>query len=195
MKKLFYLIITLFCVCNIYANNTNTSESTSISSSELDQRQEYQYPLRPIPNMIFPGMSYREYKNIYDIADYNRYYDTRYSPFWSGFASFCITGLGQTCCGQFWRGFAFWAGKWALTAAFTDSDGNITAASLIAYYGISLWSIIDASRVAKIKSMYYSDIRRGYRSDVAVDVYPSLNCTPSISGLKATPCMTLSVSF
>lgn len=195
MKRLFYLTIALFCVCNIYAHNTVTNESTSCSSSELNPLQELQYPRRPMPNMIHPGMSYREYKKLYDHSEYDEYYDTKYSPFWSGFASFCITGLGQACCGEFWRGLAFWAGKWVLTAAFASSNGDFTGASVIAYYGISIWSIIDASRVAKIKSMYYSDIRRSYRSDVSVGMYPSLNCVPSTSGLKATPCMTLSISF
>ena len=199
MKQFFMATVLLMFVSNIFANQLSTNEQQVVGVQNedelIEESIEAQYQQRSIPAHVYPGMSYREIKKYYDRSEYNSYFDTKYSPFWSGFASYCITGLGQACCGEFWRGLAFWAGKWALTAAFVDANGKLTGASVIAYYGVSIWSIIDASRVAKIKSMYHTDMRRSYRSDVSIGMYPSLNCTPLVGGIKATPCMTLSVAF
>ena len=193
MKKLFFLIAMLVCASSLHAFNNNLGDTNV--NEEIGMSLDYQnpYSYRQTQGMVYPGMSYREYKNLYNTGDYNRYTDTKYSPFWSGFASFCITGLGQACCGQVWRGLGFWAGKWALTGFFADNGSDFL--SLVAYCGISVWSIIDAAKVAKIKSMYYSDIRRGYRSDISVEMYPTLNCAPTFNGLQASPAMTLAITF
>ena len=193
MKKLLFVfcLVLMFNLPTYASTTTNEKENNLLEAEFSPSVQKYNYAA----SQIYPGMKYREYKKIYSVRDYESAIHTRYSPFWSGTASFFITGLGQTCCGQFWRGLAFWSGKWFALgvgdALFGEGGGTL------AYFGVCLWSIIDASRVAKIKSMYTYDIRRiSYHSNLSIDVYPSLNCTPStVYGLKTTPGMTLSVTF
>ncbi len=193
MKKLLFVLglVLIFNLPTFASATTNEKENyvLEVDSYPLVQNYKYSAP------QIYPGMKYREYKKLYSVRDYESAIHTRYSPFWSGAASFLITGLGQTCCGQFWRGLAFWSGKWFAVGVGEALLGE--GGGAIAYLGVCLWSIIDASRVAKIKSMYTYDIRRiTYRSDISIDVYPSLNCTPStVYGLKTTPGMTLSFTF
>ena len=194
MKNFLFLVLGLLLFVSTPATASTTTTEVTYNTTEvsyLTSMQNYNYAA----SQIYPGMKYREYKKIYHVRDYESALHTRYSPFWSGAASFLITGLGQTCCGQFWRGVAFWCGKWALTGLCNATLGS--DAALLAFYGVGIWSIADASRVAKIKSMYSYDIRRiHYRSELSVDVYPSLNCTPSsVYGRKTTPGMTLSVTF
>lgn len=148
-------------------------------------------------NIITVGMKYKELKNIYDFGDWHGGYE-KYSPFWCGFGSFFIPGLGQMCAGEGLRGLGHVGinvGLSILSTGFLAND-QVGAYILteIARFGLNIWSIIDASRVAKVKNMYYTDLRSQY-SDISVDMYPSLIPTYSQSGLSTVPSMTFAISF
>ena len=65
---------------------------------------------------VVPGMKYKELKNIYSTRDYSRSVSDPYSPFWAGFASWTVPGLGQLICGETGRGIGIIAGGLALDA-------------------------------------------------------------------------------
>lgn len=59
---------------------------------------------------ITPNMKYKQLKRIYNYKEYEKTLADRYSPVWSGVASFFIPGLGQMISGEVGRGFAYLGG-------------------------------------------------------------------------------------
>lgn len=144
---------------------------------------------------IYYGMKYRELKKIYDHRDYDKRRFTRYSPAWAGVGSFFIPGLGQMCCGEFWRGLGQFGVNFGLgLVSLTAEDGDLAAVFALGQFAYGIWSTIDAVRVAKVKNMYENDLR-SLRSSVSIDMYPSLNTIPTNSGFGVAPGMTLSLTF
>lgn len=149
-------------------------------------------------NLVSSGMKYNELKEIYDFRDWQGGYE-RYSPFWCGFASFFITGLGQMCAGEGLRGVGFLCANIlistvGLSSLYSDASGMTYLLCSCANLGLGIWSIVDATRVAKVKNMYETDLRSQY-SDISIDLYPSLNPAFSQSGLGVAPGMTLAITF
>ena len=58
---------------------------------------------------------------------------------------------------------------------------------------LSIWSCVDAVRVAKVKNMYYQDLRNGYSMDFRLS--PSLDLAQTPSGFRPAPGMALSLRF
>ena len=148
---------------------------------------------------IQAGMKYNELKNIYDYHDWRGGYE-RYSPFWCGFASFFIPGLGQICAGETSRGLGIWGtniliSTVGLASLYTDETGLVYLLCSCANLGLGIWSIVDASQVAKVKNMYETDLRSSYYSGVSVDLYPSLSPMQYGGNLKVAPGMTLAITF
>ncbi len=150
-------------------------------------------------NQIRYGMKYNELKNIYDYRMYNSGGYEKYSPVWCGVGSFFIPGLGQLICGEAGRGF----GQWALsilcnvvTVSMLANDvSGIAVISSLANLGVGIFSIVDATRVAKVKNMYETDLR-SLQSSVSVDMYPSFNTfTTQSNGVGVAPGMTLAITF
>ena len=63
---------------------------------------------------VVPGMKYKELKDLYNSKAYVKSAGDPYSPFWSGFASFAIPGLGQVISGETGRGLAVFGGDVAI---------------------------------------------------------------------------------
>ena len=149
-----------------------------------------------------PGMKYRDYSSLYRAADYTWAPGDRYLPALSGVASFIIPGLGQMICGEVGRGFAFLGMTVGVpvvaTVAAVAFDSYASMASCIAVgvlgcLAIDIWNIVDAVQVAKIKNMYLQDMRREYSFDM--DLFPSVNCIPTSSGMQTSFGLTLAMSF
>ena len=165
----------------VFANTTKATAKTYIYASPSDN--------------IYYGMKYKELKNIYSPRDYDNRGFSRYSPAWAGVGSFFITGLGQMCCGEFWRGFGQFGVNLGLgIVALSAEDAGLYTTVALARLAYGVWSIVDAVRVAKVKNMYESDLR-SLRSSVSVDMYPSFNTIPTNSGMGVAPGMTLSLTF
>lgn len=75
----------------------------------------------------------------------------------------------------------------------TVTSGIVMIACTAANLGLSIWSALDASRIAKVKNMYWQD--SAGRQSLGAVVYPSLNAVRTPSGLKPAAGMTLAVYF
>lgn len=148
------------------------------------------------------SVKYRNYSSLYRAADYTWAPGDRYLPALSGVASFIIPGLGQMICGEVGRGFAFLGMTVGVpvvaTVAAVAFDSYASMASCIAVgvlgcLAIDIWNIVDAVQVAKIKNMYLQDMRREYSFDM--DLFPSVNCIPTSSGMQTSFGLTLAMSF
>ena len=158
------------------------------------------------------GMKYNELKRYYNVDEYIPTLADRYSPVWSGVASFFIPGLGQIVCNEPGRGFAF------LGASVAGSVlGSVVMASSLSYnkYGevtyvsptasfagfaiflgvaaLDIISIVDGVRVAKVKNMYEQDLRKAYSFDMSV--CPSFDYAMVGNSYQPTAGLKLSVRF
>ncbi len=149
---------------------------------------------------IKPGMKYREIRKLYDPKMYVRGLVQNHNPGWSGVASYFIPGLGQMICGEVGRGFAFLGGSAVsfsllVTGSAMDADSGVLIGfvGLAGYLTSCIWSIVDAVQVAKVKNMYEQDLYRSYSFNM--DMYPSVQCINTPSGLKPAAGMTLAFRF
>lgn len=181
MKKLLLLVVLAFVATTTsFAQDMNTTDREPVAG-------------------IAPGMKYKELKSMYNYKDFTPTHSDKYSPAWSGVASFLIPGLGQMICGEVGRGFAWLGGSvgCSLVAVLADprSAGGKTT-SFIATLGamaIDICAIVDGVRVAKVKNMYVQDLKNGYALDF--DFYPSVNYIQTECGVQPTAGFTLAMKF
>ncbi len=160
---------------------------------------------------IVPGMRYSEYKDYYDVKFYVPERNDPYSRGLAGVASLLIPGLGQAIDGEWGRAFGFFASNVALAMTAeahitevdeygqaykkdVDSTWWLIQAARIA---LNIWSICDAVHVAKVKNMYYQDLRYG-RTAVDFRVEPFLTVANKScvgSDLKPAAGLSLRLSF
>ena len=191
----------------LYIINTSEVLMVRYENGEKDIFDEEQFPLNA-NGEIYEGMKYRELKGLYN----HRYYIPEiwdpYSRGWAGVASFFIPGLGQGVCGEWGRGaciflanmgIATLAEVGVLAGAELDNPNGPYTLALAAMAGMvafDIWNIIDAVNVAKVKNMYYQDLRK-MRSSMDIKMEPFLTYTPSNSsgGSQAAAGLALKVSF
>ena len=147
---------------------------------------------------VHPGMKYSEYKNLYNTAFYLPEAGDLYSPAWAGILSFLVPGLGQGLDGEWGRAALFYLGNMTFVTVslsqagrnfYITSDSNktygtykepgnqwVSLGALICAFGVDIWSIIDAVKVAKVKNMYYQDLRN-QQKPVSVSLSPFLTNT------------------
>lgn len=156
---------------------------------------------------ITPNMKYKQLKSLYNYKEYEKTLADRYSPAWSGVASFFIPGLGQMISGEVGRGFAYLGGHLGgmilapvITAAGTDAYGYVSTGAAITalaiYAGVialDVCAIVDGVRVAKVKNMYEQDLKKLYALDV--DLYPSVNFVQMGNTVQPTAGFTLAMKF
>ena len=173
-----------------------TPARTTTYATPYSPYQEFDYGMA---DHIQVGMKYDQLKKLYDYRMYRPGGYERYSPAWSGVASFFIPGLGQLICGEAGRGF----GQFALSTmcdivtivSIVEDVEGLSLLTSLAHLGIAIWSIVDATQVAKVKNMYETDLR-SMRSSVEVEMYPSLNTfTTQSNGIGVAPGMTLAITF
>ena len=164
--------------------------------------------------------SYKVLKQMYDHHDYVKSNVDPYSVFWIDFTSFIAPGLGQLIMKES-RGWAFIGATVVADIFISDSaeavpgclqknsDGKYEVIAgkeaklrssvygmiggALAELGIAIWSSIDASRIAKVKNMYYQD-QVGVRS-LSATLRPSVQMVQSANGLTPAAGMTFALSF
>ena len=77
--------------------------------------------------------------------------------------------------------------------AKAQSLSSIRSIVTLVDLALSIWSCVDAVRVAKVKNMYYQDLRNGYSMDFSLR--PSLELAQTPSGYQPAPGLTLSLRF
>ena len=175
-----------------YENGRN--EVVQYSSSQYDPLL---YGTRGPVEGIVPGMKYKDLKELYNYKEYTRGLVQHHSPGGAGIASFFIPGLGEMICGEGWRGTAF-LGGW-LAANVVSVVGIQQGSDVVYLVGglgaltVKIISIVDATRVAKVKNMYERDLMRTYAFDV--DLYPSMDFIQTANGLQPTAGLTLAFRF
>lgn len=183
-------------------NEVFNEERTTASNNNNYNRNNYNYNndynnsySAQNNNGIRYGMSYSELKHIYNKDLYFREYGDRYSPFWLGFGSFCITGLGECIAGEWGRGL----GKFGLvfllnSLSMTSMANENNGAGLLLYLGalgVNICSIIDASNIGKVKNMYYRDLNVHY----TFDVHPTFDYIATPAGGQKVIGMGLAINF
>ena len=175
---------------------------------------------------VAPGMKYKQIKGMYDAKMYVPQSIDPYNKTVSGVVSFFVPGSAQMCMGEFGRGVAFFAGECVLLevvrsagqkfteSVITDGNGKVTGyndeqaaktsagiliGGLVADLALCIWSSCDASKVAKVKNMYYQDLY-GRRASLDLNLEPYFALTPSAatasgSTFQPTAGMSLKMSF
>jgi hypothetical protein len=139
---------------------------------------------------VHEGMKYREYKDLYDPGFYVRQPGDPYSRGWAGVASFLIPGLGEAIDGEWVRAAQFFGVNVLLgviqladTATYRTNNtirietGTVGTIAGVTRFAVNIWSIFDAVRIAKVKNMYYQDLR-SMRSSIDMRMEPYFACTP-----------------
>ena len=197
MKKII-LIITIMA-----GLISSASAQTANSTFEQPSRQIYQ------------GMHYPQYAKLYDSKMYVPQFGDPYNSGTCGVLSALIPGLGQGLAGEWGRGGLIFAGNLLLGLAcmqmidvryangavpvgISGSAGTRTTIATIqisplvwllsaARLGLQIYSIWDAVHIAKIKNMYYQDLRNSF-SGVNLSLEPFLSYTPTqTSGYDIQP--------
>ena len=184
-----------------YENGENEVVDGKISNADNNQSGA--------SDKIHAGMSYRQYKNLYNTRDYVPDASDPYSRGWAGFASLLIPGLGQGVDGEWGRGLLFMLGNVGAYVLMSsgvqyNSDNEIVAVDGTYWLGwiagitINIWSICDAVHVAKVKNMYYQDLRK-QRTALDFRVDPYLTYMPesatSTNSFKPAAGLSLKLSF
>lgn len=205
MKKIIIIITILACFIS------SASAQTANSISEPQSRQIYQ------------GMHYPQYAKLYDSKMYVPKYGDPYNSGTCGVLSALVPGLGQGLAGEWGRGGLIFAGNLVLGLAclqmidvhyatgevpveVSGSAGTWTTISTIhisplvwllsaARLGLQIYGIYDAVHVARIKNMYYQDLRNN-QSGVNMSIEPFLSSMPAqISGNNVQPAAGLSLKI
>lgn len=157
---------------------------------------------------IVPNMKYKQLKHLYNHKEYTKTIGDRYSPAWSGVASFFIPGLGQMVSGEIGRGFAFlgghvggivlgsviYASGYNPSGVYISSGAALVAAAVFAgVLALDIVAIVDGVKVARVKNMYEQDMRKLY--SVNVKLYPSVNYTYVGGAAYPAAGLTLALNF
>jgi len=138
---------------------------------------------------------YRVNKKKYDYSHYVYQPGDPYNPSTAAFASLFVPGLGQIISGESRRGIGFMlgctgclivsfaGGSIALNATEKDRDFEektckgitLLFSGLTATTGIWIWSIADASRVAKVNNLVLRD-KKEVSGSINIQPYLNLHC-------------------
>lgn len=197
MKKLLLFILIAI------VSTTVTSAQKKDSNALLSSRE-------PVEN-ITQGMKYKQIKNLYNPKQYTETISDRYSPAWSGVASFIIPGLGQMISREVGRGFAWLGGTVGASivtgvgsglssVGYTEENqamfiagSVVTLVGALSIVAIDICAIVDAVRVAKVKNMYEQDLKKLYSLDV--ELLPSVDYIKTANGTQPTAGFTLAMKF
>ena len=216
MKKLVLIIVLLVMASSVIngqvAGDTNIKHLTNSYEGIFAGPNIYK---------LHDNMHYKDLKKIYNFKFYERPEGTKPCIALYGIGSFLIPGLGQVCAAEPVRALAFFLPAVAIVAvdmaafsflivkgtteevvngiAQTGKNSSswktmqgVTIGCGCLLLGTAIWSSIDAVRVAKIRTMYKSDMRKLYGPSYSLELYPSIQTAPTFA---AAPSLTLALRF
>lgn len=161
------------------------------------------------------GLKYRDLKEFYNSNDYDQLYRPRYGLGYP-WLNLLIPGLAQYCMSESGLGTRFllmYAGGVILcrigasmyTSVYTADGRYVSSTSngfgnalIIAgcatFIGASIWSIVNAHDVAKVKSLYTEDMRN-YNRGYSLSLTPTLQYAFTPTGLQPAPGIGLRLTF
>lgn len=204
-----------------YSNPNGPTFTIPISQIESVKYQNGESDVYSGRTATYTKKKYKELKSLYNTRDYVKVQGQPYSPFWNGFASFLIPGLGEIFEGEWGRGLCI-AGANILMGSYTRSVGNKWLTDFNAWYDVQdldnidydtmpgvpggyflvglarvalgIWSIVDASKIAKVKDMYWQDCM-GYTSvSLSMDPYFAYTPIPG-TGIQPVTGVSLKLTF
>ena len=165
---------------------------------------------------------YKDIKKDYNTKDYFPQVNDPYSPTWSSVLGFFVPGSSQLVMHETTRGLLFLGGSAICSYIVNEEINNLTKIAVVdenntitgfsdqdaavkysmvligtalVDLGLSIWSCIDAGKIAKTKNMYYQDLC-GKSSAIQMNVAPSFALTPVQGGsYQPTAGMSLSLNF
>lgn len=179
------------------ANVTNVTNVTPVS------------PVLFISNVekLKEGLRYSDLKDYYETSDYSKLVDPLYSTS-RLFLNFAVPGLAQYTMGEPGLGTRFLllctlvplgsvgAGAGLSTIGETGNIAGIIIASAGLGTGLGFWivSLINAAKVAKVKSLYASDIMT-VKNNFSFEFSPSVLPVVGPNSLAMAPGLTMRISF
>lgn len=189
-----------------YVNGTNevfNVEQSSPVQGQDNHRLGNDLFFASNPELIDVGMKYRDIKRYYNKNDYDALLNPQYSAS-RAWMNLIIPGLAQFTMGEGGLGcrylFASLASDlmvgitWGLYQAGEEPCTPIFFTGLISALITEIASISNASKVAKIKSLYSSDMVKMYKG-YSFTVAPVLSPTYSPEGFQVVPGLNMRVSF
>ena len=186
-----------------YANGTNEVFNTQSSSPVQGQGVDNNLFFASDPELLTVGMKYRDIKKLYHKEDYDALANPQYSSS-RAWMNLLIPGLAQFTMGEGGLGcrylFSYLLSDLAMGVGYGLLDGGEDAGSpvfLIGFFSMlitEIASVSNASKVAKIKSLYSSDIVKMYKG-YSFTVAPALSPVNTPEGLQFAPGLSMRVSF
>lgn len=163
---------------------------------------------------------YKELKDTYNYLTYVKSDVDPYNVSWSGVFGFFVPGSAQLMMKEPVRGWCF-LGASAICYSImnncstglnklivTNNDGTLgysdeekaakltltIIGALAVDLGISIWSCIDAKKVAKVKNLYFQDITSG-KKPVKFNVDPYLSYTPISNSVAPVAGLSFNLAF
>lgn len=178
----------------------------------------------PSPKNLVQGLNYRELKKMYSARDYDgREPGDKYSPAGVGIASFFLPGLGQyiTGCQIGWgvvqtclaiasiplmtasRSYyheEYTYGSSGHIYNHTSYSSRVWAAeiavpAICVWAGMGIWSACSASKAAKIKNLYYRDLKNQVTYKFELSPYVDLTAPVLASNQNMVAGLSFRVSF
>lgn len=192
-----------------YSNGTNdVFHQQTAGRTQIKAKDQY---FASDLSAIHPGMRYREYKEYYDTNDYDYLREPAYSPS-RAWMNVLLPGLAQFTMGEAGVGMkylGFSLGSTVITGlgyglyvpntiggGYGQTEAVIGAGLLIVGAGLSLAvlisSMVNAGRVAKLKSLYLDDLNE---SNYSLTITPTIQPTYSPDGFKPAPSLALRLNF
>lgn len=145
-------------------------------------------------------LKYRELKKIYSAKDYHgREPGDKYSPAAMGVASFFVPGLGQyiTGCQVGWGVLQTFLGELGLFFGVSAlaSGAPEYSSPLAVWAGMGIWSCCSAVKAAKIKNLYYRDIKSGVAYNFELTPYFDVTTPVLASNQQYVAGLSFRVSF
>lgn len=152
---------------------------------------------------ITKAQNYTINKLNYDHRMYAPQMGDYYNPGLCGVASFLVPGLGQIVAGETGRGLAFMGGY--VGGAVLYGAGYVRLLTLQsqgfgtmllgfgAMVGVSIWSITDAVKVAKVNNLYLRD--KNKLSTIDVQFAPYVSAVSTANPAQSSAGMSLRVRF
>ena len=157
----------------------------------------------PRPGIV-PGLSYDQIKDFYNPKYYKHEAGDMYLPLLSGLSSLLIPGLGQALNGEGGDAFLHFAGSLLIgyttykTLRISESPSSTpgkkiynieyslsSLALLAAGISLNIYSFYNANRIAKVKNMYYQELRHGNPLTLHLSPYLAPSGAPFSNDLSA----------
>lgn len=168
--------------------------------------------------------SYKQIKMDYNYHMYVPQLSDPYNPTVAGVCSWIIPGLGQMVCGETGRGLGFLGGSigcylvagigsalivgsssdyyssYSHSYYYDNNSGGRTSGAILMVVGLAgmvavdIWSIVDATHVAKVKNMYVSDMRNR-TSSLKLEVSPYVDQISMNNEIVRPVGLTMKVKF